>query len=784
MKRGVGLPSNRRRRILPGALVVIVIAGTLLGGGSGDVGAQVSVAGDFDGDGRADLLLGAAGEDLGARTDAGALTVVYGSRSGVDKRRGQTISQGRRSSGRARPGNQFGRAFATGDIDGDGYSDVVAGAPNDMVAGAQDAGSVTSLYGSRRGLTSAGSERITQPGNAAAGPETGDRFGAAVALGDFDGDGFDDLAVGVPDEDVGTVVSAGVVNVFRGSRSGLVTGSADTFAQDDRLPDMPEVDDRFGAALVVGDFDGDGFDDLAVGVPGESIGEAPEAGAVVVLYGSPAGLDRSRAQFWSQAAALRDSPEAGDRFGSVLGAGDFDGDRADDLVVGVPNEGIGRADEAGAVHVIRGSRSGLVGAGNQFFSQRGPVPGRPGSGDHFGAALATGDVDGDRRDELVVGVPGEDRKGRRDIGVVAVIDGTRAGLRAKGSTQLSQAGRIKNAPQPYDRFGSSLLAVNLDGDRHDDVVIGVPGEDIRGAVDAGLSNVVFGSPRGLRPAGNTVVSQAGRVPGRPQTGDALGRKDFDTWLDRVNLYRSQAGLDPVRERDDLSTDARSHSRYLVINGRVSHDQDLSLPGASQAGHDSGMRSNVYGTTASDVSDVTAVDGWVTGPFHAVGFLTPSLREVGYGAWRDADADVIRMAATLDIYGGERDWSRTIDRAYAWPGDGSVVPVNRHITEWPSPRDHCRDHDGLPVLAFFERAPSVSDATFTHDGDELPFCVFDGSDFRSDDSAAQQTGRAILSSTNTVVLMAEEALTPGERYCFSVRSRGESVRSCFRVDPNA
>ena len=89
-----------------------------------------------------------------------------------------------------------------------------------------------------------------------------------------------------------------------------------------------------------------------------------------------------------------------------------------------------------------------------------------------------------------------------------------------------------------------------------------------------------------------------------------------------------------------------------------------------------------------------------------------------------------------------------------------------------------------MLAFFEQAPSVSSATFTRGDEELEFCVFDGSDFRSDDSAAQQTGRAILSSTNTVVVMGKEPLTPGARYCFSVRSRGESVQSCFRVDPNA
>lgn len=757
--------------------------GALATAGFGDARAQTAAAGDFDGDGYADLVVGIPGKDLGARIDAGLIAVVPGDRRGLDLRSSQVLRQGPGDTGRARPGNHFGRTFASGDFDGDGYADLVVGAPNDRVRGAEDAGSVASFHGSRRGLSSGSSSLLVQPANASGGPETGDRYGSAVALGDFDGDGFADLAVGVPGEDVGDTVDAGAVEIHRGSRAGLVA-QADTVSLATATAATAGVGDRLGASLVVGDFDGDGFDDLAIGAPGRDVGSAPGAGAVLVVHGSPTGLQQQRAQLWHQGAGIANAPGIDEAFGTALAAGDFDGDGRDDLAIGVPGETVAGRVRAGGVSVIEGSPQGLQTSGNRFLGQRSPLRGRPRPGNAFGAALAAGDFDRDGRDELAVGVPGDTVRRQAQAGSVVVVDNNRRGLRLKGSKRFTQGGRIADRPGGHDRFGSSLLAVDLDGDHRDDLVVGVPGEDIRSIRDAGISHVLFGNRRGLRPRGDMVVSQADGVRGRAKQGDEFGQRRFETWLDRVNLYRSQAGLDPVRERDDLSADALSHSRYLVINGVVAHDQDLSLPGSSQAGHDAGMRSNVYGTTASSVADVTAVDGWVTGPFHAVGFLTPSLREVGYGAWRDPDARLIRMAATLDIYGGERDWSRTVDKAYAWPGNGSVVPVNRHITEWPSPRSHCPGHDGLPVLAFFEQAPSVSSATFTRGDEELEFCVFDGSDYRSDDSAAQQTGRAILSSTNTVVVMGKEPLTPGGRYCFSVRSRGESVQSCFRVDPNA
>ncbi|MGH7801272.1 MAG: integrin alpha, partial [Thermodesulfobacteriota bacterium] len=108
---------------------------------------------------------------------------------------------------------------------------------------------------------------------------------------DFNGDGFDDLAIGVPGEDVGSINSAGAVNVIYGTSGGLSATNDQIFTQDTSgIEDFAEVDDFFGLALTSGDFNGDGIDDLAIGVPFEDVGSIDRAGAVNVIYGTSRGL--------------------------------------------------------------------------------------------------------------------------------------------------------------------------------------------------------------------------------------------------------------------------------------------------------------------------------------------------------------------------------------------------------------------------------------------------------------------------------------------------------------
>jgi len=177
------------------------------------------------------------------------------------------------------------------------------------------------------------------------------------------------------------------VNVLYGSVAGLVTDTVTVLSQDGPIPGAPEMFDSFGNALVAGDFNGDGVDDLAIGVPSEGLraSQLKVAGMVNVVYGTlGVGLTTEGSQGFSQLGPIRGRAEEGDRFGTVLAAGDFDGDGDDDLAVGVPNEGLGGRAHAGAVNIILGSPgTGLTNKGNFMISQKGQVRGIAEEGDQF-----------------------------------------------------------------------------------------------------------------------------------------------------------------------------------------------------------------------------------------------------------------------------------------------------------------------------------------------------------------------------------------------------------------
>jgi disulfide bond formation protein DsbB len=397
--------------------------------------------GDFNGDGRTDLAVGAYSEN----DFAGVVHVLYGSPSGLTASGSQLWSQDRPGiAGTAERGDEFGVALAAGDLNGDGRADLGIGAPGEN----DSRGVVQVLYGSPSGLTASGSQLWAQGSSGLGGlAEPGDSFGSALAAGDFNGDSRADLAMSA----LGENNASGVVQVLYGSPSGLTATGNQLWSQDS--PGITglaaEPSDQFGFAVGAGDFNGDGRADLAIGVRGEN----DFRGVAQVLYGSASGLTASGSQVWSQdSPGIAGTPEGGDEFGYRLAAGDFNGDSRADLAVSAAEEN----DGAGVIHVLYGSPSGLTGAGSQLWSQDSPgITGTAEVGDSFGFAVGAGDFNGDGRADLAIGVPGEN-----DLaGVVHVLYGTASGLTASGSQLWSQdSPGIAGVAESADFFGGALAA--------------------------------------------------------------------------------------------------------------------------------------------------------------------------------------------------------------------------------------------------------------------------------------------------------------------------------------
>jgi hypothetical protein len=331
---------------------------------------------DLNGDGWTDILVSAIFANGGAQRGTGKVYFFFGGPSLLDAQ-----ADGELPLPSLNPLAHFGWALAVGDLNGDGRADVLVGAENAKVGSLDQAGQVFVYEG---GASFPGSPRVLQ----APEPQRGAAFGSALAVGDVTEDGYDDVFVGAPNENVGSVQNAGRVHLFLGG------STFDLIADATVQQPVPKRNSGFGQALAVGDVTGDGVDDLLVGTPHPNLTQSlftatSDPGEVHLFFGG---------RPFDVAADLTlraPTPAKTDGFGTTLAVGKRAGGAGADILVGAQTVQQGAV--RGRAYFFAGGAA-LDATTDATFQASAPDPGT-----QFALAMASADVTGDGRNDVLIG---------------------------------------------------------------------------------------------------------------------------------------------------------------------------------------------------------------------------------------------------------------------------------------------------------------------------------------------------------------------------------------------
>jgi hypothetical protein len=394
--------------------------------------------------------------------------------------------------------DQFGHSIANiGDLDGDGVIDLVVGASKDDNAAGNKRGTVHILF-----MESDGSVKSTVEINSDTtnGPTltNDDRFGySAENIGDLDGDGVNDLAVGAIQDDEGTGNNLGAVHIMFMNTDGSVDSTVEINDSTENGPTL-SAGDEFGSSIAnIGDLDGDGVDDLAVGAINNDGGQGilTNLGAVHIMFMNTDGSVDSTVEI-NELTTNGPTLSDGDEFGSsIANIGDLDGDGVDDLAVGASQDD-GQGTNRGAVHIMFMNTDGSVDSTVEIndSTENGPFGL---SNDWFGESVENlGDLDGDGVNDLIVGAS-RDNAGGADRGTIHVMYMNTDGS-VKSTVEINDS--TENGPtlRNTDRFGISIAEIgDFDNNCINDLAVGAfrshmdENGVIDGGADRGAIHIIF-----------------------------------------------------------------------------------------------------------------------------------------------------------------------------------------------------------------------------------------------------------------------------------------------------